>query len=108
MEHHTLAQAGGKSVQAPKTNLPSNDPWRDKESPQTPETTRLVLECKKPSSTKGDTGKQREKDSRSGWKEQSISTTKTETHLQHGPTNTRKTSAPSVDTQTWQTRKTTT
>ena len=64
MEHHPLAQAGSEGVQAPKANLSSNDPWRNEESPQASETPRLVLECKKPSSTKGDPGKYRKKDSR--------------------------------------------
>src|SRR2546428_906380 len=77
MERHPLAEARGESVQAPTTNLPSNDPWRDEESPQTPETPRLVLECEKPSSAQGNAGKHREKDSRSRWREQPDATTKT-------------------------------
>src|SRR5262249_25858658 len=106
MERHPLAEARGESVQAPTTNLPSNDPWRDEESPQTPETPRLVLECEKPSSAKGNAGKHREKDSRSRWREKPDATTKTATHLHHGPTRTRKPSTPDVDTQAWQTGKT--
>src|SRR5262252_6382897 len=95
-----------RSVQAPTTNLPSNDPWRDEESPQTPETPRLVLECEKPRSAKGNAGKQREKDSRSRWRKKPDATTKTETHLHPGPTRTRKPSTPDLDTQAWQTGKT--
>src|SRR5438128_804281 len=57
MERHPLAEARGESVQAPTTNLPSNDPWRDEESPQTPKTPRLVLECEKPRSAQGHAGK---------------------------------------------------
>src|SRR5215467_10896221 len=106
MERHPLAEARGESVQAPTTNLPSNDPWRDEESPQTPETPRLVLECEKPGSAKGNAGKQRDKDSRSRWREKPDATTKTETHLHHGPTRTRKPSTPDLDTQAWQTGKT--
>src|SRR2546425_12032758 len=59
MECHPLAHARGESIQAPTTNLSSNDPWRDPESPQTPETSRHVLERKKPSGAQGDTGKHR-------------------------------------------------
>src|SRR5262249_35746753 len=59
MERHPLAEARGESVQSPTTNLPSNDPWRNEESPQTPETPRLVLKCEKPSSAKGNAGKPR-------------------------------------------------
>src|SRR5712691_3057278 len=106
MERHPLAEARGESVQAPTTNLPSNDPWRDEESPQTPNTPRLVLECEKPRSAKGHAGKHREKDSRSRWREQPDATTKTETHLHPGPPRTRKPSTPDLDTQTWQTGKT--
>ena len=106
MERHPLAEARGESVQAPTTNLPSNDPWRDEESPQTPETPRLVLECEKPSSAKDNAGKQREKDRRSRWRKKPDATTKTETHLHPGPTRTRKPSTPDVDTPAWQTGKT--
>src|SRR5216683_3137159 len=38
MEDHALAQDRGERLQAPTTNLSSNEPWRDPESPQPPET----------------------------------------------------------------------
>src|SRR6266496_6743599 len=59
MEGHPLAHARGESMQAPTTNLSSNDPWRDPESPQTPETSRHVLERKKPRGAQGDPGQPR-------------------------------------------------
>src|SRR6266705_3827194 len=106
MERHPLAEARGESVQAPTTNLPSNDPWRDEESPQTPETPRLVLECEKPRSAQGNAGKHREKDSRRRWREQPDATTKTDTHLHHGPPRTRQLSTPASDAQACKPEKT--
>src|SRR6266581_4132784 len=43
MEDHALAQDRGESLQAPTTNLSSNDPWRDPESPQPPEKEHSVI-----------------------------------------------------------------
>src|SRR2546425_3552173 len=106
MERHPLAEARGESVQAPTTNLPSNDPWRDEESPQTPKTPRLVLECEKPRSAQGHAGKHREKDRRSRWRAKPDATTKTATPLHHGPPRTRQPRTPDLDTPTWQTGKT--
>src|SRR6266568_4383872 len=80
MEGHPLAHARGESMQAPTTNLSSNDPWRDPESPQTPETSRHVLERKKPHTA-----------------------TKTAPDLAHGPAYTRKTGTQSLDRQIRQT-----
>ena len=100
MEHDPLAQAGGESVQAPTTNLSSNDPWRDTESPQTPETSRHVLECEKPSDAEGDPGKQGEKDRRGRRRKKPDTTTKAATDPRAGPAYTRKTSTPGMDTQT--------
>src|SRR6266446_5453365 len=75
MEHDPLAQARGACVQAPTTNLSSNDPWRDTESPQAPETSRRVLECEKPRGAEGDPGKHREKDCRGRWRKKPDTTT---------------------------------
>src|SRR6266436_1141127 len=106
MEHHPLAQARGERVQAPTTNLSSNDPWRDPESPQAPETSRRVLECEKPRGAEGDTGKHREKDRRGRWRTKPDTTTKAATDLRNGPARTRKTSAQDLDTQTRETGRT--
>src|SRR6266571_6008720 len=106
MECYPLAQARGKSLQAPTTNLSSNDPWRDPESPQTPETSRHVLERKKPSGAQGDTGKYREKDRWGGRCQKPHTASKTATDLGHEPADTRKTGTPSMDRQTRQTGKT--
>src|SRR6266436_9874926 len=106
MEHDPLAQARGACVQAPTTNLSSNDPWRDTESPQAPETSRRVLECEKPRGAEGDPGKHREKDCRGRWRKKPDTTTTAETDLRNGPARTRKTSAQDVDTQPRETGRT--
>src|SRR2546427_12214179 len=106
MECHPLARARGESIQAPTTNLSSNDPWRYPESPQTPETSRHALERKKPRGAQSDTGKQREKDSRGGRRTKPDTAPKTATDLGHGPAYTRKTGTQSLDRQTRQTAQT--
>src|SRR6266478_6291064 len=106
MEHHPLAPAGGESVQAPTTNLSSNDPWRSTESPQAPKTPRLVLECEKSSRAEGDPGKHREKDSRGRRQEKPDTATTAAPHLRYGPAHTRKASTPGMDRQTRYTGKT--
>src|SRR6266699_2167503 len=106
MAHDPLAQARGACVQAPTTNLSSNDPWRDTESPQAPETSRRVLECEKPRGAEGDPGKQREKDGRGRWRKKPDTPTKAATDLRTGPARTRKTSAQDLDTQTRETGRT--
>src|SRR6266567_3510576 len=103
MEGHPLAHARGESMQAPTTNLSSNDPWRDPESPQTPETSRHVLERKKPRGAQGDPGQPREKDRRGGRRKKPDTATKTAPDLAHGPAYTRKTGTQSLDRQIRQT-----
>jgi len=106
MAHDPLAQARGAWVQAPTTNLSSNDPWRDPESPQAPDTSRRVLECEKPRGAEGAPGKHREQDCRGRWRQKPDTTTKAATALRNGPARTRKTSAQDLDTQTRETGST--
>src|SRR5215510_6732491 len=106
MAHDPLAPARGTCVQAPTTNLSSNDPWRDTESPQAPETSRRVLEGEKPRGAEGDPGKQREKDCWGRWHKKPDTTTKAATDLRTGPARTRKTRSRDVDTQTRETGRT--
>src|SRR5713101_8835397 len=106
MEDHALAQDRGESLQAPTTNLSSNDPWRDPESPQPPETSRRVLECKKPCGAQGDPGKQGKKDRRGRRGQKPDPATTAATDLSNGPARTRETSAQDLDTQTRQTGRT--
>src|SRR5262249_12303468 len=106
MAHDPLAQARGTCVQAPTTNLSSNDPWRDTESPQAPETSRRLLECEKPRGAEGDPGKQRETDCWGRWHKKPDTTTKAEPDLRTGPARTRKTSSQDLDTQTRETGRT--
>src|SRR6266849_10569291 len=106
MEDHALAQDRGERLQAPTTNLSSNEPWRDPESPQPPETSRGVLGCKKPCGAQGDPGKQGKKDGR-GRRGQKPDTAPTAaTDLRTGPARTRETSAPDLGPQTRHTGKT--
>src|SRR5215813_6479494 len=100
MERHPLAPARGESVQAPTTNLSSNDPWRRKESPPAPKTPRLVLECEKSSRAQGDTGKRREKDRRGRRRETPDPATTAAPHLRPRPAHTRKARTPGMDRQT--------
>ncbi len=106
MEDHALAQERGESLQAPTTPLSSNDPWRDPESPQPPETSRRVLEGKKPCGAKGDPGKQGKKDRRGRRSHKPDTATTAATDLSHGPARTRETSAQDLETQTRHTGRT--
>src|SRR5215469_430462 len=99
MERHPLAPARGESVQAPTTNLSSNNPWRSQESPPAPKTPHLVLECEKSSRAEGDTGKHREKDCRGRRPEKPDTATTAAPYLRHGPAHTRQASTPGMDRQ---------
>src|SRR6516164_654083 len=96
----TSSKSCRKSVQAPTTNLSSNDPWRSTESPPAPKTPRLVLECEKSRRAEGDTGKHRDKDSRGRRHEKPDTAATAATHLRHGPAHTRKASTSGMDRQT--------
>jgi len=106
MEGQPLAHARGESMQAPTTHLSRNDPWRDPESPPTPETSRHVLERKKPRGAQGDPGKPREKDRRGGRRHKPAPATQTATDRAHGPAYPRETGTPSRERQRRHTGKT--